>query len=266
MRLYTHTHTHTHTHTDALDNNKNKNNITTSDKHKPNIVGVGVPKGITDLYSHVRSNNSEMLDDPLIKQKYTKKSTSNNPISNIAITLIALIITVIVLLILAGVTINMLMGENGIINKAQLAKEKTNESQEQEMENLKNLENEITTRTGESYTKLQSTILYPNGTEENPAILTNNQRIEIENPYKGHNVYAVAEIYFNNVWGETGFVYEGGSNGVKATQIQGDNIDKIVVQSGGICVMTWSSSSGNGFNNSENIVSAPFRVKVFCLD
>ena len=207
-----------------------------------------------------------MLDDTLIKQKYTKKSTSNNPISNIAITLIALIITVIVLLILAGVTINMLMGENGIINKAQLAKEKTNESQEQEMENLKNLENEITTRTGESYTKLQSTILYPNGTEENPAILTNNQRIEIENPYKGHNVYAVAEIYFNNVWGETGFVYEGGSNGVKATQIQGDNIDKIVVQSGGICVMTWSSSSGNGFNNSENIVSAPFRVKVFCLD
>ena len=48
----------------ALDNNKNKNNITTFDKHKPNIVGVGVPKGITDLYSHVRSNNSEMLDDP----------------------------------------------------------------------------------------------------------------------------------------------------------------------------------------------------------
>lgn len=251
----------------ALDNNKNKNNITTFDKHKPNIVGVGVPKGITDLYSHVRSNNSEMLDDPLVKQKHTKKSTSNNPISNIAITLIALIITVIVLLILAGVTLNMLMGENGIINKAQLAKEKTNESQEQEMENLKNLENEITTRTGESYTKLQSTILYPNGTEENPAIITNNQRIEIENPYKGHNVYAVAEIYFNNVWGETGFVYEGGSHGVKATQIQGDNIDKIVVQSGVICVMTWSSSAGNGFNtNSNNIISAPFRVKVFCLD
>ena len=40
---------HTHARTDALDNNKNKNNITTFDKHKPNIVGVGVPKGITDL-------------------------------------------------------------------------------------------------------------------------------------------------------------------------------------------------------------------------
>ena len=218
---------HTHTHTDALDKNKNKK-IYERDIYE-NASNCGV------------QNNS-------------------------AITLVALVITVIVLLILAGVTINMLMGENGIINKAQLAKEKTNESQEQEMENLKNLENEITTRTGESSTKLQSTILYPNGTEENPATITNNQRIEIENPYKGHNVYAVAEIYFNNVWGETGFVYEGGAYGIKATQIQGDNIDKIVVQSGGTCVMTWSSSTGNGFNNSENIVSAPFRVKVFCLD
>ena len=221
-------HTHTHTHTDALDKNKNKKIYE------------------RDIYENASNYGVQ---------------------NNSAITLVALVITVIVLLILAGVTLNMLMGENGIINKAQLAKEKTNESQEQEMENLKNLENEITTRTGESSTKLQSTILYPNGTEENPAIITNNQRIEIENPYKGHNVYAVAEIYFNNVWGETGFVYEGGSHGVKATQIQGDNIDKIVVQSGVICVMTWSSSAGNGFNtNSNNIISAPFRVKVFCLD
>lgn len=218
---------YTHTHTDALDNNKNKK-----------IYG-------RDIYENASNYGVQ---------------------NNSAITLVALVITVIVLLILAGVTLNMLMGENGIINKAQLAKEKTNESQEQEMENLKNLENEITTRTGESSTKLQSTILYPNGTEENPATITKNQRIEIENPYKGHNVYAVVQIYYNNVWGETGFIYGGGSNGVKATQIQGDNIDKIVVQSGGICVMTWSSSSGNGFNNSENIVSAPFRVKVFCLD
>lgn len=36
------------------------------------------------------------------------------------ITLIALIITVIVLLILAGVTINMVMGENGIFTKSQM--------------------------------------------------------------------------------------------------------------------------------------------------
>lgn len=41
------------------------------------------------------------------------------------ITLIALIVTIIVLLILAGITIGTLMGENGIVNKANIAKERT---------------------------------------------------------------------------------------------------------------------------------------------
>ena len=41
------------------------------------------------------------------------------------ITLIALVITIIVLLILAGVTINALSGENGIITKSKEAKIKT---------------------------------------------------------------------------------------------------------------------------------------------
>ena len=39
------------------------------------------------------------------------------------ITLIALVITIIVLIILAGVTINLTLGENGIFNKAKYAKE-----------------------------------------------------------------------------------------------------------------------------------------------
>ena len=60
------------------------------------------------------------------------------PDSNVGITLIALIITIIVLLILVGVTLNMVMGEDGIINKAQLAKEKTNEAQKDEEEQLNN--------------------------------------------------------------------------------------------------------------------------------
>ena len=39
-----------------------------------------------------------------------------------AITLIALVVTIIVLIILAGVSINLLLGQNGIIKKAQEAK------------------------------------------------------------------------------------------------------------------------------------------------
>ena len=48
------------------------------------------------------------------------------------ITLIALVITIIVLLILAGVAISMLSGENGILRKAAEAKTKTEEGQNQE--------------------------------------------------------------------------------------------------------------------------------------
>lgn len=48
------------------------------------------------------------------------------------ITLIALIITVIVLLILAGVTISMLAGENGIIKQAVESRRKSLYSQEAE--------------------------------------------------------------------------------------------------------------------------------------
>ena len=48
------------------------------------------------------------------------------------ITLIALVVTIIVLLILAGVSIAMLTGENGILTQAQNAKKETEEAEEKE--------------------------------------------------------------------------------------------------------------------------------------
>ena len=48
------------------------------------------------------------------------------------ITLIALVITIVVLLILAGVTIAMLTGENGILGKATTAKSKNDEASVEE--------------------------------------------------------------------------------------------------------------------------------------
>ena len=41
------------------------------------------------------------------------------------ITLVALVVTIVVLLILAGVSINLVLGDNGIIKKAQEAKKRT---------------------------------------------------------------------------------------------------------------------------------------------
>ena len=49
-----------------------------------------------------------------------------------AITLIALVITILVLLILAGITINAIIGDNGIINNAKQAKINTEIASEQE--------------------------------------------------------------------------------------------------------------------------------------
>ena len=59
------------------------------------------------------------------------------------ITLIALIVTIIVLLILAGVTIATLTGDNGILTQANNAKERTEQAEEDEKANLAYTENII---------------------------------------------------------------------------------------------------------------------------
>ena len=62
---------------------------------------------------------------------------------NKGITLIALVVTIIVLLILAGISISMLTGQNGILNRAAEAKEKTGIAQEDESQKLKGYEDTI---------------------------------------------------------------------------------------------------------------------------
>ena len=66
------------------------------------------------------------------------------------ITLIALVITIIVLLILAGVTIAMLTGDNGIISKAMQAKIRTEEAKETEETGLNEIENYINGKSAEA--------------------------------------------------------------------------------------------------------------------
>ena len=67
------------------------------------------------------------------KEKTNKKLARNNIKNNEkAITLVALVVTIIVLLILAGISISMLSGDNGILQKATDAKERTTIAQEEE--------------------------------------------------------------------------------------------------------------------------------------
>ena len=60
--------------------------------------------------------------------------------ANKGITLIALVITIIVLLILAGVSIATLTGDNGILTKAQTAKEKNDAAEKEETAKLSQAE------------------------------------------------------------------------------------------------------------------------------
>ena len=122
-----------------LEKNQNKNYIKTFDRLKSNVVGVGVP------------------DDPNAKNKHTNKTMSNIPTSNVkcltsntAITLVALVITIVVLLILAGITLTLVMGENGIFGKANKAKEETQKTTVEETIKLGVLENNTKEAAGEA--------------------------------------------------------------------------------------------------------------------
>ena len=63
--------------------------------------------------------------------------------TNRGITLVALVVTIVILLILAGISISMLMENNGIIAKAQEASRKTEQSQKEEEAALADLESYI---------------------------------------------------------------------------------------------------------------------------
>ncbi len=59
------------------------------------------------------------------------------------ITLVALVITIIVLLILAGVTITLTLGENGIFKTAEKAGENYTQAQREELEGLNSFQNTV---------------------------------------------------------------------------------------------------------------------------
>ena len=83
---------------------------------------------------------------------------------NKGITLIALVVTIIVLLILAGISIAMLTGQNGILNRAAEAKEKTGVAQEDEEKTLQGYEDIIAQYTGSLPSRAETKPYFPNST------------------------------------------------------------------------------------------------------
>ena len=83
---------------------------------------------------------------------------------NKGITLIALVVTIIVLLILAGISIAMLIGQNGILNRVAEAKEKTRVAQEDENEKLQGYEKIINQYAEDLPIREDTTPYLPNST------------------------------------------------------------------------------------------------------
>ena len=80
------------------------------------------------------------------KEKMKKKS-KRNYLKESGITLIALVVTIVVLLILAGVSLNAIFSENGIIKRAQDAQNKMDQATQNDLDSINELNNWIDGKT-----------------------------------------------------------------------------------------------------------------------
>ena len=111
------------------------------------------------------------------------------------ITLIALVITIVVLLILAGVSINALFSDNGIIERAKNAQNKVDEAEKKDLEEINKLNNWLEENGGisnsptvKSYTEASKN---EDGTLKENAKYTDSESAEVTIP-KGFKVSEVA--------------------------------------------------------------------------
>ena len=79
--------------------------------------------------------------------KINKKSARKNYSNQTGITLIALVVTIVVLLILAGVSLNAIFSENGIIKRAKDAQNKMDQATQNDLDSINELNNWIDGKT-----------------------------------------------------------------------------------------------------------------------
>ena len=113
--------------------------------------------------------------------------------SNKGITLIALVITIIVLLILAGVSIATLTGENGILTRASDADVETRAATVEEKKNLWKTEKQTDNYTGENTAQTLEELL---NDLEGEKLITAEERTKIEET--GHVVIGSKDISFSD--------------------------------------------------------------------
>ncbi len=165
-----------------------------------------------------------------INKKSARRSYSNQT----GITLIALVVTIVVLLILAGVSINALFGDSGIINKAKDAQNKANESVQKDMEQINALENWLNENTGEG-----KKILITDSSLTSNDRTTSESTTVIAQDAKGNQVVVPGGFKISGDSGESveqGVVIEDKEGNqfvwVPVSNINGDGSNKIVKDDG----------------------------------
>ena len=163
------------------------------------------------------------------EKKINKKLARRNYSNQTGITLIALVVTIVVLLILAGVSINALFSENGIIKRAQDAQNKMNNAQESDLNALNDLDkwinNQVNGTTGGNTT----------GGNDNPS--TTSKISTLVGKVVDKNTKA-EDAYGNKITIPKGFkvVAHGTVAGSATYTYSGDNIpavqDGIVIENG----------------------------------
>ena len=132
------------------------------------------------------------------------------------ITLISLVITIILLIILAGIGINLSIGENGLFNKAKYAKNKYLNAQRQEEQGLNELYEELGLL-GElpentKETEAGKIVRMPNTWETIlPTYVSDKDGSEVVQSKKVASVYAVSAGNGNTIPVPLGFYYVGGT-------------------------------------------------------
>lgn len=133
-----------------------------------------------------------------------KRTKQQNQKFNQGITLVALVVTIVVLLILSSVSLNLVLGDNGIIVKAKEAAETTVAAQEKEaMErNLleKELENSLSTPAVEPTdgVKIPTGFYYVGGTKASGIVISDNKNDK--NKYRNQKVVGTDLLGNQYVW------------------------------------------------------------------
>ena len=179
--------------------------------------------------------------------KINKKSARKNYSNQTGITLIALVVTIVVLLILAGVSINAIFSENGIIKRAQDAQNKMDQATQNDLDSINELNNWIDGKTNGS--SGGNTTGGGDTPTEKPLItdssLTSNDRTTSESTTviakdkKGNQVVVPGGFKISSASGESvqqGIVIEDKDGNqfvwVPVSNINGDGSNKIVKDDG----------------------------------